>query len=99
MQKNSFSYEELIACGNGDLFGEGNAKLPLPPMLMFDRITKIDGNTGDFKKGFIKAEVISYNDFIQFNGEQSCKDNGKIRFEGKDYIVDDADVITFKFNV
>ena len=57
MQKNSFSYEELIACGNGDLFGEGNAKLPLPPMLMFDRITKIDENTGDFKKGFIKAEL------------------------------------------
>ena len=53
----------------------------------------------DFKRGFIKAEVISYNDFIQFNGEQSCKDNGKVRFEGKDYIVDDADVITFKFNV
>ena len=57
MQKNSFSYEELIACGNGELFGEGNAKLPLPPMLMFDRISKIDGNTGDFKKGFIKAEL------------------------------------------
>ena len=57
MQKNSFSYEELIACGNGELFGEGNAKLPLPPMLMFDRITKIDGNTGDLKKGFIKAEL------------------------------------------
>ena len=36
------AYEELIQCGNGDLFGPGNAKLPLPPMLMFDRITKIN---------------------------------------------------------
>ena len=57
MQKNSFTYEELIACGKGDLFGEGNAKLPLPPMLMFDRITKIDDNSGEFKKGIIKAEL------------------------------------------
>ena len=57
MQKNSFTYEELIACGNGELFGEGNAKLPLPPMLMFDRITKIDNKNGEFKKGIIKAEL------------------------------------------
>jgi len=57
MQKNSFSYEELISCGNGELFGEGNAKLPLPPMLMFDRITKIEQNSGEFKKGYIKAEL------------------------------------------
>ena len=57
MQKNSFDYEELIACGKGDLFGEGNAKLPLPPMLMFDRITEIKKDIGEFKKGFIKAEL------------------------------------------
>ena len=57
MQKNSFSYEELISCGNGELFGEGNAKLPLPPMLMFDRITKIEQNSGEFNKGYIKAEL------------------------------------------
>ena len=57
MQKNSFTYEELIACGKGELFGEGNAKLPLPPMLMFDRITKIDNKSGEFKKGIIKAEL------------------------------------------
>ena len=41
----------------GKLFGEGNAKLPLPPMLMFDRITEIKKDTGEFKKGFIKAEL------------------------------------------
>ena len=54
MKKNSFSYDDLISCGNGQLFGPGNAKLPLPPMLMFDRITKINENEGSFKKGLIK---------------------------------------------
>ena len=57
MKKNSFSYEDLISCGNGELFGPGNAKLPLPPMLMFDRITKIDNSGGEFNKGIIKAEL------------------------------------------
>ena len=57
MQKNSCNYDELISCGEGKLFGEGNAKLPLPPMLMFDRITEIKKDTGEFKKGFIKAEL------------------------------------------
>ena len=57
MQKNSYNYDELISCGEGKLFGEGNAKLPLPPMLMFDRITEIQKDTGEFKKGFIKAEL------------------------------------------
>ena len=56
-KKSSYDYEELISCGNGDLFGPNNAKLPLPPMLMFDRITEISENTGAFKKGFIKAEL------------------------------------------
>ena len=57
MEKNSFDYKELIACGEGDLFGKGNAKLPLPPMLMFDRITEIKKDVGEFKKGLIKAEL------------------------------------------
>ena len=57
MQKNSYNYDELISCGEGKLFGEGNAKLPLPPMLMFDRITKIKEDAGEFKKGFIQAEL------------------------------------------
>ena len=56
-KKPSYSYEELIDCGNGKLFGPGNAKLPLPPMLMFDRISKISENTGSYKKGSIKAEL------------------------------------------
>ena len=57
MKKNSYSYEELINCGEGKLFGPGNAKLPLPPMLMFDRITEINDDKGAFKKGFLKAEL------------------------------------------
>jgi len=57
IKKNSFKYEELIDCGKGNLFGEGNAKLPLPPMLMFDRITEIKKDVGEFKRGFIKAEL------------------------------------------
>ena len=57
MKKNSFNYEELINCANGELFGSGNARLPSPPMLMFDRITEIRENIGEFKKGIIKAEL------------------------------------------
>ena len=57
MKKNSYTYEDLISCGNGDLFGPGNAKLPLPPMLMFDRITEISENKGTFSKGLIIAEL------------------------------------------
>ena len=56
-KKSTYSYEELINCGNGKLFGPGNAKLPLPPMLMFDRISDISENKGNFKKGLIKAEL------------------------------------------
>ena len=57
MKKNSYNYNDLISCGEGKLFGEGNAKLPLPPMLMFDRIIQIDQSNGDFNKGLIKAEL------------------------------------------
>jgi hypothetical protein len=53
----------------------------------------------DFEKGFIRAEVIAYADFIQYKGEQGAKDAGKWRLEGKDYIVQDGDVMHFRFNV
>lgn len=56
-RQNSFTYEELISCGEGKLFGPGNAQLPLPPMLMFDRITKITEEGGAFGKGEIVAEL------------------------------------------
>ena len=57
MQKNNYSYKELIKCAKGKLFGEGNAKLPLPPMLMMDRITKITKDGGMYNKGEIIAEL------------------------------------------
>ena len=53
----------------------------------------------DFEKGFIRAETIAYNDFIEFNGETGCREVGKLRQEGKDYIVKDGDVMHFLFNV
>jgi len=56
-QKSSFSYEDLIQCGHGKLFGPGNAQLPLPPMLMFDRITEISIDGGEHGKGLIVAEL------------------------------------------
>ena len=57
LKKNSFKYEELIDCANGKLFGPGNAKLPSPPMLMFDRITNIQDTKGLYDKGIIEAEL------------------------------------------
>lgn len=53
----------------------------------------------DFEKGFIKAEVISYNDFVQYGSEAACREVGKLRIEGKEYVVKDGDVMHFRFNV
>lgn len=53
----------------------------------------------DFEKGFIKAECMSYDDFIKYQGEAGCKEAGRLRLEGKDYIVNDGDIMHFKFNV
>jgi GTP-binding protein YchF len=53
----------------------------------------------DFQKGFIRAEVVSYDDFVQYKGEAGAKDAGKWRLEGKDYIIQDGDVMHFRFNV
>jgi len=52
----------------------------------------------DFEKGFIRSETVSYNDFIENNGWVNSKTNGKMRLEGKDYIVKDGDVLNFRFN-
>ncbi len=56
-RKNAYSYEELIGCGRGALFGPGNAQLPLPPMLMFDRIIKVEDTGGKYNKGEMIAEL------------------------------------------
>ena len=55
-RRTSFEYEDLLACGRGELFGPGNAQLPLPPMLMFDRISKISEEGGAHGRGEIRAE-------------------------------------------
>lgn len=55
--KSSYDLEEILACGRGELFGPGNAQLPLPPMLMFDRITRISGDGGEYGKGEVVAEL------------------------------------------
>jgi 3-hydroxyacyl-[acyl-carrier protein] dehydratase/trans-2-decenoyl-[acyl-carrier protein] isomerase len=57
MKQNSFTYDQLIDCAKGVLFGKGNAQLPMPPMLMFDRITSINENGGVFAKGEVIAEL------------------------------------------
>lgn len=53
----------------------------------------------DFEKGFIRAEVMSYDDFVKFGSEAACRDNGKLRVEGKEYVVCDGDIMHFRFNV
>jgi 3-hydroxyacyl-[acyl-carrier protein] dehydratase/trans-2-decenoyl-[acyl-carrier protein] isomerase len=54
---NAYGYDELLACGRGELFGPGNAQLPLPPMLMFDRITEITAEGGSHHRGIVRAEL------------------------------------------
>ena len=56
-EKDSYTYDELIACAHGELFGPGNARLPLPPLLMFDRIRLINASGGKYGKGEIVAEL------------------------------------------
>ena len=56
-RRSSFDYDDLLACGRGELFGTGNAQLPLPPMLMFDRITDIAEAGGPSNKGLVRAEL------------------------------------------
>ena len=66
-KKNSYKYEDLIDCANGKLFGPGNAKLPSPPLLMFNRITNIQNIKGKFNKGVVEAELDISNNMWFFN--------------------------------
>ncbi len=66
-KKNNYTYEDLIKSGKAELFGEGNAQLPAPPMLMFDRITSISDEGGDYEKGLIVAEMDIKPDLWFFN--------------------------------
>jgi 3-hydroxyacyl-[acyl-carrier protein] dehydratase/trans-2-decenoyl-[acyl-carrier protein] isomerase len=56
-RRSGYEYEDLLACGRGEMFGPGNAQLPLPPMLMFDRITEISETGGEYGKGVVRAEL------------------------------------------
>ena len=56
-RRSSFEYEDLLSCGRGEMFGAGNAQLPLPPMLMFDRISSIGEDGGEYGKGHVRAEL------------------------------------------
>jgi 3-hydroxyacyl-[acyl-carrier protein] dehydratase/trans-2-decenoyl-[acyl-carrier protein] isomerase len=56
-RRSSYEYEDLLACGRGEMFGPGNAQLPLPPMLMFDRISEISDTGGEFGRGLVRAEL------------------------------------------
>ena len=66
-RQSSFDYEALLACARGELFGEGNAQLPLPPMMMFDRITNINESGGEFGKGIVEAELDIHPDLWFFD--------------------------------
>ncbi|RCL01661.1 MAG: 3-hydroxyacyl-[acyl-carrier protein] dehydratase / trans-2-decenoyl-[acyl-carrier protein] isomerase [Candidatus Tokpelaia sp. JSC085] len=65
-QKSSYTYEDLLSCARGEMFGAGNAQLPAPPMLMFDRITDIMEAGGKYCKGLIRAELVITPDFWFF---------------------------------
>ena len=56
-RRGGYEYEDLLACGRGEMFGPGNAQLPLPPMLMFDRISEISETGGEYGKGVVRAEL------------------------------------------
>ena len=56
-------------------------------------------NTYRFEKGFIRAEVTSYEDYEKYGGEKGAKEQGKMRLEGKDYLMQDGDIVYFRFNV
>lgn len=53
----------------------------------------------DFEKGFIRAEVIKYDDFVKYGSEAACREVGKLAVQGKDYVVEDGDIMHFRFNV
>ncbi|RKZ75244.1 MAG: 3-hydroxyacyl-[acyl-carrier-protein] dehydratase FabA [Gammaproteobacteria bacterium] len=67
MKKNSYTYEELLQCGRGEMFGPGNAQLPMPPMLMFDRVVNVTENGGSANRGCIVAEQDIHPDLWFFN--------------------------------
>ena len=104
MQKNSYNYDELISCGEGKLFGEGNAKLPLPPMLMFDRkFSRLGYGGGYYDKSIIKLKKYFQKEkkfFITIGLSYSEQEIDKIPYENHDmnldYIVTEKEFLSRK---
>jgi 3-hydroxyacyl-[acyl-carrier protein] dehydratase/trans-2-decenoyl-[acyl-carrier protein] isomerase len=112
-RRGQFDYEDLLACARGELFGPGNAQLPLPPMLMFDRITDITEKGGEYCKGLIRAELDVKPDLWFFGGWLGAPGKGRalsvgeVKFSGMvlptmrklEYIVELKRVIRRKFTL
>ena len=87
-RRSGYEYEDLLACGRGEMFGPGNAQLPLPPMLMFDRITDIAENSGEYGKGLIRAELessdlrIGRDIFLAFSTGNRVQFTSKLQADG-----------------
>ena len=96
-RRSSFEFEELLSCGRGEMFLEG-PQLPLPPMLMFDRISEISETGGPNGKGFIRAEVVNYTELMALGSYAEVKAKGKLRLEGKEYLVKDGDILNIRFS-
>ena len=92
MQKNSYSYNELISCGEGKLFGEGNAKLPLPPMLMFDRkLNRLGYGAGYYDKSILNLKRYfnkKQKNFITIGLAYSEQETRSIPYESHDQKLD-----------
>ena len=78
-RRSSFGYDDLLACARGELFGAGNAQLPLPPMLMFDRISEIAEAGGEYGKGLVRAVLELKPDLWFF----PCHFKGELKFSGQ----------------
>ena len=90
----------VTSCSTANLFHRGPQEVRAWTIRVGDTAPRAAGKIHtDFEKGFIRAEVVGFDDFIAGNGEQGAKDAGKWRLEGKDYVMQEADVVHFRFNV
>jgi len=95
--QSSFTYDELISCAKGQMFGPGNPQLPLPPMLMCDRITRIDDNGGEFGKGQIWQLVGFFLGWSGGLGRGRALSVGEVKFTGQ--ILPSNKLVTFRLDM
>jgi ribosome-binding ATPase YchF (GTP1/OBG family) len=84
----------MITCWATNCTAENSLNKPNILVILLD-----DAGYNDFEKGFIRAEVIKYDDFVTLGSEAACKEAGKMNVEGKEYVVTDGDIMHFRFNV